>query len=154
MELNAIFVLRGSVPGWCFLELHVCVASGLLNSTCQIRGHLRQHTAQDWGLIPPPPTSLVVQWLRLGTSTAGGTGSIPGRGTKIPHASQCSQKKEKDILIPPPPTKGPHPSSASSKRWVLHPLPRSSHPGSDHLPPSSQLPACPSHCHFPRECLQ
>ena len=31
-------------------------------------------------------TSLVVQWLRLCTSTAGGTGSIPGLGTKIPHA--------------------------------------------------------------------
>ena len=28
-------------------------------------------------------------------SNAGGTGSIPGRGTKIPHARQCSQKREK-----------------------------------------------------------
>ena len=33
-------------------------------------------------------TSLVVHWLRLHTSTAGGTGSIPVQGTKIPHASQ------------------------------------------------------------------
>ena len=33
-------------------------------------------------------TSLVVQWLRLCASDAGGTGSIPGRGTKIPHAVQ------------------------------------------------------------------
>ena len=32
-------------------------------------------------------TSLAVQWLRLCVSTAGGTGSIPGRGTKIPHAT-------------------------------------------------------------------
>ena len=31
-------------------------------------------------------TSLVVQWLRLCTSIARGTGSIPGRGTKIPQA--------------------------------------------------------------------
>ena len=30
-------------------------------------------------------TSLVVQWLRLCTSTAGGEGLIPGQGTKIPH---------------------------------------------------------------------
>ena len=37
-------------------------------------------------------TSLVVQWLRLGASTAGGMGSIPGQGTKIPHASRRSQK--------------------------------------------------------------
>ena len=31
-------------------------------------------------------TSLVVHWLRLGTSTAGSSGSIPGQGTKIMHA--------------------------------------------------------------------
>ena len=36
--------------------------------------------------------SLVAQWLRLHTSTAGGAGSIPGRGTKISHAVQHSQK--------------------------------------------------------------
>ena len=40
-------------------------------------------------------TSLVVQWLRLHTSTAGGVGSIPGWGTKIPHAMGRSQKKKK-----------------------------------------------------------
>ena len=28
--------------------------------------------------------SLVVQWLRLCASNAGGTGSIPGHGTKTP----------------------------------------------------------------------
>ena len=37
--------------------------------------------------------SLVVQWLGLHTSAAGGTGSISGQGTKIPHALRCSQKK-------------------------------------------------------------
>ena len=36
--------------------------------------------------------SLDVQWLRLCTSTLG---SIPGQGTKMPHAMQCSQKKKK-----------------------------------------------------------
>ena len=40
-------------------------------------------------------TSLVVQWFRLCTSTAGGAGSIPGPGTKIPHALQCGQKLKK-----------------------------------------------------------
>ena len=40
-------------------------------------------------------TSPVVQWLRLCASTAGGKGSIPGQGTKIPHAVLCSQKKRK-----------------------------------------------------------
>ena len=36
-------------------------------------------------------TSLVVQWLRLCTFTTGGTGSIPGGGTKIPQATGVSQ---------------------------------------------------------------
>ena len=31
-------------------------------------------------------TSLVVQWLRLGTSNAEGEGSVSGRGAKISHA--------------------------------------------------------------------
>ena len=41
-------------------------------------------------------TSLVVQWLRLCTSTAGGMGLIPGRGTKIPHATHGQKKKKKN----------------------------------------------------------
>ena len=40
-------------------------------------------------------TSLVVQWLRPHASTAGVMGSIPGQGTKIPHAMWRSQKKKK-----------------------------------------------------------
>ena len=39
--------------------------------------------------------SLVVQWLRLHTSNAGGAGSIPGQRTKIPYTTQCSQKLKK-----------------------------------------------------------
>ena len=39
-------------------------------------------------------TSLVVQWLRLFTSTSGGIGSIPGQGS-----SACSQKKINKIII-------------------------------------------------------
>ena len=37
---------------------------------------------------------LAVQWLGLRASTAGGTGSIPGRGTKIPHAEHMVQPKK------------------------------------------------------------
>ena len=44
-------------------------------------------------------TSLAVQWLRLCTSTAGGTGSIPGQGTKIPHAPRPKKKKKKPLKI-------------------------------------------------------
>ena len=31
---------------------------------------------------------MVVQWLSLCASNAGGAGSIPGQGTKIPHAME------------------------------------------------------------------
>ena len=36
----------------------------------------------------------MVQWLRCHTSTAGGMGSIPGPGMKIPHATRRGQRKE------------------------------------------------------------
>ena len=42
---------------------------------------------------------MVVQWWRLHTSTAGGIGSVPGWGTKIPHAMQPSQKKKEYTKI-------------------------------------------------------
>ena len=38
--------------------------------------------------------SLVVQWLRFHAFIAGGTSSIPGWGTKIPHAAWCGQKNK------------------------------------------------------------
>ena len=44
-------------------------------------------------------TSLAVQWLRRHTPNAGGTGSIPGQGTKIPNASWCGQKKKKTTYL-------------------------------------------------------
>ena len=37
--------------------------------------------------------SLVLQWLRLCVSTAGGTGFIPVQGTKVPHAMWRDQKR-------------------------------------------------------------
>ena len=43
-------------------------------------------------------TSQAVQWLRLHTSAAGAMGSIPGHGTKIPHATHCDQKKKKKSM--------------------------------------------------------
>ena len=40
-------------------------------------------------------TFLMVQWLGFHTSTSGGTGSIPGWGTKTPQVAWCEQKKRK-----------------------------------------------------------
>ena len=42
-----------------------------------------------------PGISLAVQWLTLHASTAGGVGSIPGQGTKIPHALWHGQNDSK-----------------------------------------------------------
>ena len=41
----------------------------------------------------------MVQWLGLHGLTAKGAGSIPGRGTKVPQATQCDQKKRCGIYI-------------------------------------------------------
>ena len=51
-------------------------------------------------IIPMPWTSLVVHCLRLLSSTAGGVGSIPDPGTKIPCAAQHSQKKKTKTTMP------------------------------------------------------
>ena len=40
--------------------------------------------------------SLAVQWLGLHPSTARGTGSIPGQGTKILHIAHHSQKQKEE----------------------------------------------------------
>ena len=42
-----------------------------------------------------PEISPWVQWLRLRVSTAGGTGLIPGQGTKLPQAMRRSEKNLK-----------------------------------------------------------
>ena len=43
---------------------------------------------------------MVVQWLKLRASNAGGVGLTPGQGSKIPHAVQYGKKKEKITFIP------------------------------------------------------
>ena len=44
-------------------------------------------------------TFLVVQWLRLHTSNAGDVDSIPGWGTKIPHATHHGKKKQQHTFL-------------------------------------------------------
>ena len=79
----------------------------ILGSPVQTRGKLASGFRGS-DLVRPcdmnchsPGTSLAVQGLRLPASTAGGTGLIPGQGTKIPHAAwpgQSKQRKEKVLL--------------------------------------------------------
>ena len=52
------------------------------------RGHINLHGGNY----------LEVQWFGRHASTAGGTGSIPGWGTKIPHAAQRGQNVLKEVL--------------------------------------------------------
>ena len=40
-----------------------------------------------------------VQWLRFCASNAGGAGSIPGRGTKIPHTAQSGQNNKGHFIF-------------------------------------------------------
>ena len=49
-------------------------------------------------------TSLVVQWLELHTSTAGGMGSIPGQGTKILQVAQLAKGEKMWSTWTPVPT--------------------------------------------------
>ena len=71
-------------------------------TACYVKGHhilakqlgfltqsLYSFKAAAWG-IPWEG----VQWLGPHASTAGGTGSIPGWGTKIPQATQCGKKQQ------------------------------------------------------------
>ena len=44
-----------------------------------------------------PGTSLASQWFRFCASYAGGMGSIPGQGTKIPHLT-CHWAKNKVFM--------------------------------------------------------
>ena len=50
---------------------------------------------QTFSLKTETGNSLEVQWLRLHASNAGGTVSIPGWGTEIPHGVWHSQKNHK-----------------------------------------------------------
>ena len=75
--------------------LHVCVKNAELTN-------LRQWEIQDVigniMMLPlnlPPGNSLAVQWLGLCAFTAKGLSPIPDQGTRIPQATQCSQKKKK-----------------------------------------------------------
>ena len=45
------------------------------------------------------PNFLAVQWLGFHDFTAEGAGSIPVRGTKVPQAVHCGQKKFCHIII-------------------------------------------------------
>ena len=46
-------------------------------------------------------TSLAVQWLRVHAPNTEGTGLVPGRETKIPHAAWYGLNKMKNLVLDP-----------------------------------------------------
>ena len=63
-----------------------------------------------------------VQKLRLSVSTAGGRGSIPGLGTKIPHAvwsSRMNLKRKRSSVLPSLKGRGSYENTTNTKRWGL-----------------------------------
>ena len=64
----------------------------LCSGTGDQRGSLHRVVYLNWVLkYRKEETSLGVQWLSLWVPNAGGTGSIPSQGTKIPHATWCGR---------------------------------------------------------------
>ena len=111
-------------PGYCS-----CLLSALPAMTTAPTVH-PSHTHWSGPLKTQVRTSLVVQWLRLCTSNAGGAGLIPGQGTKIPHAVVCSKKKKKKTKLT---------SQIMPLLTEVHCLPQLVHlpSSSPHLSPSS-----------------
>ena len=70
------FIIAPVLWKFCGNSERYMMSPGYTNSKCP---------SQD--LKASSGTSLLVQWLRLHALNAGGTGSVSGRGTKIPHAS-------------------------------------------------------------------
>ena len=67
-------------------------------------------------------TPWVVQWLTLHAANAGSTDSVPGQGTKIPHAVQRGQKieKKKKKLFSWGPDWGRRNTACASSRYSPH----------------------------------
>ena len=64
--------------------------SGLQTYLASLHNHINQFLQLKYIKIYIG-ISLVVQWLRIQASTAGGMDLLPGWGTKIVHATWCSQ---------------------------------------------------------------
>ena len=76
--------------------------------------YMSQHRETAWIRKNKKGTSLAVQWLRLCTSTARGTGSIPGWGTNILHSHAVQWGKKNNTRG----VKDKHVSSSTSDKVV------------------------------------
>ena len=114
-----------------FLTPPLGCLKGTLNSLCSKQGISQYLPPRTYFISLPseslPRDVLVVQWLRLCTSNAGGVGSIPSWGTEIPYAAQYGQKLNKKKACLSPSSGGNQKTSPDSNLLLLHPA---SKPGS------------------------
>ena len=85
------FIISAAVwPNWSSNTCPTCLTRWLYESNAKrdVNSFLQYKIWLKWG------NSLVVQWLGLCACTAGGTGSIPGWGTRILHTAWHGQKKQ------------------------------------------------------------
>ena len=76
----------------CGCEWNRCQVENLKEGPCLRGGNRGARRKKLRGVSCETGTSLVVQWLRLHASNARDMASIPGQGTKIPHAMHRSQQ--------------------------------------------------------------
>lgn len=72
---------------WVFVYSHCFAATQLDDFLHSCRPRSRHRTGNT------PGTPLVTQWLRFPTENAGGTGSLPVWGTRVPHPVWHGKKK-------------------------------------------------------------
>ena len=84
-----------SPPGKVWARCGSCQQASSLGSGCPTDYWPSKNTQ-----YPRTGTSPAVQWLRLCVPNAGGTGSIPSWGTKVPQAAQHGQIKFLKIKTP------------------------------------------------------
>ena len=98
---------RSALTENCFLKLQKCylhleIASFYVVSFLPLtpigKNHSKRSSPMETCSVSNtqiPGASLVVQWLRFCAPSAGGMGSIPGQGTKIPHAAAKKKPPKK-----------------------------------------------------------
>ena len=100
--VNRIYAITSSLLGWMVFSFLLTACSSGLHTNFTNSALISENVffLINWITMSsfknsPWGTSLVVQWLRLCASVAGNMDSIPGWGTKIPHATCLGRKKKK-----------------------------------------------------------
>ena len=77
-----------------FHDVHIYCTQWLPGSRLLMQRAVSSSNIVTILIISLSRNSLAVQWLGFHANTTGSTGSVPGQGTKMPHAVHPSQKKK------------------------------------------------------------